>query len=448
LSRSAWCWPPNGDLLATNDDAGNTSNEAASQASALTEFAPTGQFVGQLSLHPGAGTASGLVEYTHGHTRTVASVDDVTNNWAEQLNFQEWALVTAHVAVHKQLGTPDPATEGAIVWRATQLIVGLVGVVALATAGFFAGLVSGPRVLSDLDLDVYVFNPVQRVYHWAFLCSLGFGLIGAAILLALADHSRKFQSFRKGRSTAGLKTLLGLLALVSLPALFAWAAVFSPHEPAVRSRCINNLKAIALALHAYHDDFGCFPPAYVPDESGRAKHSWRVLILPYLDRAAFSETSGLKRLYDTYDFSEPWDGPHNRRLAHQMPLLYGCGDDPARRSSTTSYLVITGDHSAFPDSRSIKLEEIRDGRANTIIVIETGNSGINWMEPKDYPIEELRFGPKDGGERRIGGNHPGGAKAGFADGSVRFLREQEITNETLKALGTIDKGEKIDHGRW
>jgi hypothetical protein len=57
----------------------NTSNESASQTSALTEFTPTGTFVGQLSLDPGAGAAFGFVVYTHGHTLTVASVDDVTN---------------------------------------------------------------------------------------------------------------------------------------------------------------------------------------------------------------------------------------------------------------------------------------------------------------------------------------------------------------------------------
>jgi hypothetical protein len=70
---------PNGDLLATNDDAVNTVNEAPSQTSALTEFTPTGKFVGQISLDSGAGGAFGLVVYTHGHNLTVASVDDVTN---------------------------------------------------------------------------------------------------------------------------------------------------------------------------------------------------------------------------------------------------------------------------------------------------------------------------------------------------------------------------------
>jgi hypothetical protein len=70
---------PNGDLLATNDDAVNTSHEMPSQTSALTEFTPTGTFVGQISLDSGAGGAFGLVVYTHGRSLTVASVDDVTN---------------------------------------------------------------------------------------------------------------------------------------------------------------------------------------------------------------------------------------------------------------------------------------------------------------------------------------------------------------------------------
>jgi hypothetical protein len=70
---------PDGDLLATNDDAVNTTTEAASQTSALTEFTTTGTFVGQLSLSPVAGAAFGFVILTHGKTVTVASVNDATN---------------------------------------------------------------------------------------------------------------------------------------------------------------------------------------------------------------------------------------------------------------------------------------------------------------------------------------------------------------------------------
>ena len=48
-------------------------------------------------------------------------------------------------------------------------------------------------------------------------------------------------------------------------------------------------------------------------------HSWRVLLLPYLDQL---------ELYNAYRFDEPWDGPNNRLLADRMPRHY-CfsGDD-------------------------------------------------------------------------------------------------------------------------
>src|SRR5207244_4506816 len=57
-----------------------------------------------------------------------------------------------------------------------------------------------------------------------------------------------------------------------------------PREASRRSVCVNNLKQIGLALQNYHDDFGCFPPAYIADENGRPMHSWRVLILPYIEQ--------------------------------------------------------------------------------------------------------------------------------------------------------------------
>ena len=65
---------------------------------------------------------------------------------------------------------------------------------------------------------------------------------------------------------------------------------------------------------------------------------------------------------------------------------------------------------------------------------------MNWMEPKDYPIEELRFGPREAVERQVGGNQRDGAYALFADRSVRFLEENEFSSQILKSLATIDGG--------
>jgi len=104
----------------------------------------------------------------------------------------------------------------------------------------------------------------------------------------------------------------GILVALLLP------AVQSAREAARRAQCSNNLKQIALAFHNYHDTYRTFPPAYIPDEDGNPKHSWRVLILPFLEQRA---------LYEQYNFDEPWDSPNNRIVGNaSIPTM------PVRRT--------------------------------------------------------------------------------------------------------------------
>ena len=100
---------------------------------------------------------------------------------------------------------------------------------------------------------------------------------------------------------AGLLGCGGILVALLLP------AVSAAREAARRTQCMNHLKQVALALHNYHDVFQAFPPAYTVDEDGKPLHSWRTLILPYLEQAA---------LYEQIDLSKPWDAPENRHLAN------------------------------------------------------------------------------------------------------------------------------------
>lgn len=98
-----------------------------------------------------------------------------------------------------------------------------------------------------------------------------------------------------------------ILLLVVLPGVVSCLAMFvsallpsvqSAREAARRASCSNNLRQIGLAMHNYHDKYNCFPPAFLPDENGKPKHSWRVLLLPFLDE---------KSLYAEYRFDEPWE---------------------------------------------------------------------------------------------------------------------------------------------
>jgi hypothetical protein len=100
---------------------------------------------------------------------------------------------------------------------------------------------------------------------------------------------------------------------------FLARGVVDPREYGRRYSCRNNIKQILWALHSYHEKHGHFPPAYVADKDGRPMHSWRVLILPYLDH---------DDVYKKYRMDEPWDGPNNRKLWDIRMGEYECPEQP------------------------------------------------------------------------------------------------------------------------
>ncbi len=217
----------------------------------------------------------------------------------------------------------------------------------------------------------------------------------------------------------------GVLAALLLP------AVQQAREAARRSQCKNNLKQIGLALHNYADAYGAFPPAYVADASGKPMHSWRVLILPYLDQAP---------LYNQYNFSEPWDGPSNSRLLSQMPSVYACPSHPGSPGGTsTAYAAVFGEQCVFRGSEPVAFKDITDGASNTLLVVEADGAGIPWMKPDDVDItKHPSLGDRDG----FSSSHMGGVHGLMCDGAVRFI-SQNIDAQTLKALFTRDGGEPV-----
>jgi type II secretory pathway pseudopilin PulG len=213
----------------------------------------------------------------------------------------------------------------------------------------------------------------------------------------------------------------GILAALLLP------AIQSAREAARRSQCMNNLKQIGLALHNYHDANGSFPPAYIADASGTPMHSWRVLILPYLEERA---------LYNEYDFSEPWDGPNNSRLATRMPRVFACPSDSAA-STTTDYAGVLGEHCVFRGTQSVSITAISDGTSNTLLVGEAVGAKIPWMKPADIDIDKHpALGDPDG----FTSNHAGGVNFLHCDASVRFI-SLSVNPQTLRALYTRDGNE-------
>lgn len=212
----------------------------------------------------------------------------------------------------------------------------------------------------------------------------------------------------------------------------------------------GDLERMGNAIWTYHDRFGMLPPAITFDADQRKMHSWRVLAAPP------------NTVPPAYQLSEPWDSENNRKTHPVVPyyFCFHCSRDPGPKNHT-SYLAVTGPHTAFPKMKSTKIPEFLDvkkdkeaylkfsgrGMTNTILAIESHRSGVHWMEPRDIDAESVlnSFGSKrtalsTSHAKYLYGFGPG-TMALFADGSARFLNA-DTDPAVMKSLLEIDNREK------
>ena len=202
----------------------------------------------------------------------------------------------------------------------------------------------------------------------------------------------------------------------------------------------NGLQQIMMAMENYRQANGCYPPQYLADKDGRPAHSWRVLILPYLEGDEFRQR---------YRFDEPWNGPHNRLLASECPACFRSPNaDRKSKSAITGYVVIAGQdtpwHGTLPLPKE-ELERIRrrhwkegsNTRTNTIWFVEAADSGIDWMEPRDIPLAQAL----------VGINVPGGIQSNYSEGLPVWMIDGSsswvpvgISPDAFRAMLTITDG--------
>jgi hypothetical protein len=241
---------------------------------------------------------------------------------------------------------------------------------------------------------------------------------------------------RRFRSAANV--LWGVPVVFVLVMVFVsfFSPVLGPQAPGRRTHCLNNVRNIGLALLNYasanHDHF---PPAYFVDKHGRPIHSWRALILPYLDQAALARQ---------YRWDEPWNGPHNAKFADVAIPGFHCPESGGPKTET-NYMVVVGPKTVFPDSRSRTTDEIQraDGTSNTLLLVEVANSGVNWLEPRDIKYEDAIRGINQAGIVGISSRHKGFVCVCFADGRGIPL-DVNTKPEMLQQLLQIDDGGPVN----
>lgn len=216
------------------------------------------------------------------------------------------------------------------------------------------------------------------------------------------------------------------------------------HEEPPRSPCVNNLKRIGLAIHNYSDTYHRLPPAYTVDKDGHPLHSWRVLILPFIEQ---------NELYQRIRLDEPWYSPHNREVFEsvQSPSgkgpstpfgAYWCPKDETNVGQT-NYMRIVGPRMITNGPNSVHYKDVTDGLSNTILCVEVAGLGVRWYEPIDLRVDTMSFKCNDPGRSCPSSRHPNCVNVLLGDGSVRNL-PPSIDPRLFEAMTTINGGENLE----
>jgi hypothetical protein len=225
-----------------------------------------------------------------------------------------------------------------------------------------------------------------------------------------------------GCRSAALTVLL-VLGIVVIAVLLLLPVVQAPLGPSHRSWCRNNLMQISIALRNYEVVHGGLPPAYTTDADGTRLHSWRTLILPFMEQS---------QLCDSIDLTKPWDDPANAAALNSAVDVYQCPSmrDPGSR---TTYLAVVTSNSCIRATEPGHLSSVTDDPRQTLLVIEVGeDNAVPWISPYDAD-EDIVLG-------LVGSNasttHLGGLSALFFDGGVEIVPNETTTDE-LRAMISI-----------
>jgi prepilin-type N-terminal cleavage/methylation domain-containing protein/prepilin-type processing-associated H-X9-DG protein len=304
---------------------------------------------------------------------------------------------------------------------------------------------------------------------------------------------------RAWRSAFTLIELLVVIAVIAILVGLLLPAVQKVREAANRSKCQNNLKQIALAVHAYHDanqllpinrygGYGNVPDSFGPmnnyDQNSRS-WSFLAIILPFVEQTAIYTAGNIPisslvgsaagdKVVKTYQCpSDPGSGnaPASEATIYTNSMVVSwisykgvMGQNWCGWGGTPAYPFAPsggggcdpwagGDGIFYPCDywKPKPITAITDGTSNTLMIGEdfydiNSDAGSTWTNSvpatASCALRPNYNNPGPGWYTMYGfrSKHPGGLNFAFGDGSVRFVADS-IDLVTYRALSTIKGGE-------
>ncbi|HEV3118140.1 MAG TPA: DUF1559 domain-containing protein [Gemmataceae bacterium] len=207
------------------------------------------------------------------------------------------------------------------------------------------------------------------------------------------------------RSAFTLIELLVVIAIIAVLVGLLMPAVQKAREAANRTKCMNNLHQMAMALQGYHDQEGSFPPALRNDFYQFWHWSWMSKILPYLEQENLYKGAELWSANNSMPvqfggvngsaYWSPWGGwvfgmnqpGPNPAISVVLPVFLCPSETASNRvvlttpggqsleMAITDYQGVNGTNYKLQDgmlgsNKRVRIADVLDGTSNTVMVGE------------------------------------------------------------------------------
>ncbi|WP_459554767.1 DUF1559 domain-containing protein [Lacunimicrobium album] len=266
-----------------------------------------------------------------------------------------------------------------------------------------------------------------------------------------------------------LELLVVVFVAVVLTSI-ALPAMQNARQQAARSSCVNNMKMIGIALHNYHDTYNTFPPGWItktdlPNSDGG--FGWMTMILPFVEQPALYDNLDTpmgqcvlpildaKKAYEDHSVEKlvqlgipTFQCPFDRTSEiNTMRGSYGVSNYSGSYGSSPVSLLAPSDEAVnwagaiqveqkIPNGlffwcSKVRFADITDGTSNTFMVGERGvqNGAGIWpgvrsnAQANDAVTDCAYNNEYNTTLASFSSQHPGGMNVLFADGAVRFMKE-------------------------